>query len=252
MPPETKVLYEFGKFRCDPREHLLLCGGEPVSLPPKAFEILVALVQSSGRLLTKDELMQQVWPDSFVEEANLTVNISALRKVLGETSAGTQFIETVPKRGYRFVAPVTEHRDQGNQEPTVQTYRVELGLGVARAPAALVRLRRGWLAAAGVLLVAVMVVVLVSSRPAKLTDKDTVVLADFANTTGDSVFDGALRQGLSAQLEQSPFLNLLSDERITQTLSLMAQPKDARVTHDLAREVCQRTASAAVLDGAIA
>lgn len=76
MPPETKVLYEFGKFRCDPREHLLLCGGEPVSLPPKAFEILVALVQSSGRLLTKDELMQQVWPDSFVEEANLTVNIS--------------------------------------------------------------------------------------------------------------------------------------------------------------------------------
>ena len=252
MPPETKVLYEFGKFRCDPREHLLLCGGEPVSLPPKAFEILVALVQSSGRLLTKDELMQQVWPDSFVEEANLTVNISALRKVLGETSAGTQFIETVPKRGYRFVAPVTEHRDQGNQEPTVQTYRVELGLGVARAPAALVRLRRGWLAAAGVLLVAVMVVVLVSSRPAKLTYKDTVVLADFANTTGDSVFDGALRQGLSAQLEQSPFLNLLSDERITQTLSLMAQPKDARVTHDLAREVCQRTASAAVLDGAIA
>jgi len=86
----------------------------------------------------------------------------------------------------------------------------------------------------------------------KLTDKDTVVLADFTNTTGDPVFDGTLRQALSAQLEQSPFLNLLSDERIAQTLSLMAQPKETRLTHELAREVCQRTASAAVLNGSIA
>jgi eukaryotic-like serine/threonine-protein kinase len=85
----------------------------------------------------------------------------------------------------------------------------------------------------------------------KLTEKDTVVLADFTNTTGDPVFDGALRQGLSSQLEQSPFLNLLSDERIAQTLSLMAQPKDARLTHEVARDVCQRTASAATIEGSI-
>jgi serine/threonine protein kinase/tetratricopeptide (TPR) repeat protein len=91
-----------------------------------------------------------------------------------------------------------------------------------------------------------------SRRVPKLTDKDTLVLADFTNTTGDTVFDGTLRQALSAQLEQSPFLNLLSDSRIAQTLSLMAQPKDARVTHELAREVCQRTASAAALQGSIA
>jgi eukaryotic-like serine/threonine-protein kinase len=89
------------------------------------------------------------------------------------------------------------------------------------------------------------------SRSAKLTDKDTVVLADFTNTTGDSVFDGTLRQGLSAQLEQSPFLSLLSDERIAQTLALMAQPKDARLTHELARDLCQRTASAATIEGSI-
>jgi hypothetical protein len=77
----------------------------------------------------------------------------------------------------------------------------------------------------------------------------TVVLADFANSTGDPVFDDALRHGLSSQLEQSPFLNLLFDECIAQTLSLMAQPKDSRLTHNLAREVCQRTASAAVRSG---
>jgi eukaryotic-like serine/threonine-protein kinase len=89
-------------------------------------------------------------------------------------------------------------------------------------------------------------------RTPQLTEKDTMVLADFANTTGDPVFDGTLRQGLSSQLEQSPFLNLLSDERVAQTLSLMTKPKDTRLTHELAREVCQRTASAAVLDGSIA
>ncbi len=254
MSAETKVFYEFGKFRCDPREHLLSCEGKAVSLSPKSFEILVALIRSNGRLLMKDELIQQVWPDSFVEEANLTVNISALRKVLGETPGGQQYIETVPKRGYRFVAPVTEHRDDSKPVLSVDDTLVKQGdplLGVASAPRAPARFRRWWLLV-GLLLIAVLVSVLVSSRHAALTDKDTVVLADFANSTGDPVFDGTLRQGLSAQLEQSPFLNLLSDERIAQTFSLMAQPKDSRMNHDLAREVCQRTASAAVLDGTIA
>jgi serine/threonine protein kinase len=89
-------------------------------------------------------------------------------------------------------------------------------------------------------------------RAPKLTDKDTIVLADFTNTTGDPVFDGTLRQGLAVQLEQSPFLNLLSDQRIRKALGLMGRPVDARLTPDLAREVCERTAGAAVLDGSIA
>ena len=252
MSPETKVLYQFGKFRCDPREHLLLRDGKPVSLSPKSFEILIALIQSNGRLLTKDELMQLVWPDSFVEEANLTVNISALRKALGETPGGQQYIETVPKRGYRFVAPVTEHREDSKGDPPVQTYRVALDLGTAAQQASPSPSRVWWLAGAGLLAAIMVTAFLMARHPAKLTDKDAVVLADFANSTGDPVFDDALRQGLSSQLEQSPFLNLLSEERIAQTLSLMAQPKDSRLTHERAREVCQRTASAAVLDGAIA
>jgi DNA-binding winged helix-turn-helix (wHTH) protein/tetratricopeptide (TPR) repeat protein len=257
MSREIKVLYEFGNFRCDPREHLLLSNGRPVSVSPKSFEILVALIQSNGRLLTKDELMQQVWPDTFVEEANLTVNISALRKVLGETPTGEQYIETVPKRGYRFLAPVAELQGEGKPGPSGPAPEAERGAGEAspgvipaEAPRGRFRLR--W-QVIGLLLAAVFVSAIVAlRRPGKLTDNDTVVLADFVNTTGDPVFDGALRQGLSSQLEQSPFLNLLSDERIAQTMALMAQPKDARLTPALAREVCQRTASAAVLDGAIA
>ena len=85
-----------------------------------------------------------------------------------------------------------------------------------------------------------------------LTDKDTIVLADFTNTTGDAVFDGTLRQGLAVQLEQSPFLSMISDERIQRTLGLMGQPADSRLTPKLAREVCDRTGSAAVLEGSIA
>src|SRR5438128_3947666 len=85
----------------------------------------------------------------------------------------------------------------------------------------------------------------------RLTEKDSIVLAEFTNTTGDPVFDGTLRQGLSAQLEQSPFLSLLSDQRVAQTLALMAQPKDARLTRELAHEICQRTASAASIEGSI-
>jgi eukaryotic-like serine/threonine-protein kinase len=88
-------------------------------------------------------------------------------------------------------------------------------------------------------------------RAQALTDKDTIVLAEFANTTGDLVFDGTLRQGLSAQLDQSPFLSLVSDERIAHTLMLMAKPKDAQLTPDVARDVCQRTASAATIEGSI-
>ncbi len=89
-------------------------------------------------------------------------------------------------------------------------------------------------------------------RAAKLTDKDTIILADFTNTTGDPVFDGTLRQGMAVQLEQSPFLSLISEERILHTLSLMGQSSDARLSPELAHEVCERTASAAVLDGSIA
>ena len=89
-------------------------------------------------------------------------------------------------------------------------------------------------------------------RTPKLTDKDTIVLADFTNTTGDPVFDGALRQGLSVQLEQSPFLSIISDQKVRQTLKLMNQPPDAKLTSSIAREVCQRTGSATVLDGSIA
>ena len=106
MEENFKRLYEFGPFRLDAEERLLLRDGEAVPLTPKAFDLLLALLEQPGHLLEKDALMKAVWPDSFVEENNLADNISRLRKALGEGEHGRRFIETIPKRGYRFVAEV--------------------------------------------------------------------------------------------------------------------------------------------------
>jgi TolB-like protein len=101
-------VYYFGSFCLNHGEQQLLRNGKPVRLAPKVFDVLLVLIQNQGRLVTKDRLMEEVWPDAFVEEANLTVNIASLRKALDEGVAERQYIETVPKRGYRFVARVSE------------------------------------------------------------------------------------------------------------------------------------------------
>jgi TolB-like protein len=100
--------YHFGPYRLDVNQRVLLRDGKPVSLTLKAFDTLIALVEKQGHVVEKDDLMRQVWPDACVEDSNLTQNIFTLRKVLGETADGLKYIETVPRRGYRFVAPVDE------------------------------------------------------------------------------------------------------------------------------------------------
>ena len=108
MGQQDNHCYEFGRFRLKTAERVLLREGELVPLTPKVFDILVTLVEKGGQVVAKDDLMKRVWPNTFVEEGNLTQNISLLRKALGETPGGVQFIETVPRRGYRFVAETSE------------------------------------------------------------------------------------------------------------------------------------------------
>src|SRR5215471_4284070 len=112
MPLVDKEIYGFDRFVLDPVERILTCDGSPVSLTPKAFDTLICLVRNQGRMVTKDELLRQVWPDTFVEEINLAVNISSIRKTLGESPQECRFIATVPGRGYRFVAEVRSCCDQ--------------------------------------------------------------------------------------------------------------------------------------------
>ena len=127
MPAGSSV-HEFGSFRLDSAERLLLRAGQPVPVTPKALDLLVYLVDHAGRLVTKQALMSALWPDTFVEEANLTFTVSALRKSLGDGQDGEQFIQTVPTRGYRFVAPVTNVTNVAN---------AGLGASVGSAPTVL-------------------------------------------------------------------------------------------------------------------
>jgi TolB-like protein/DNA-binding winged helix-turn-helix (wHTH) protein len=109
MRESRHLLYQFGRFQLEPEERRLLREGVTVSLTPKAFDTLVFLVERAGHLVEKEELMKALWPDSFVEEANLAQHVWTLRKTLGETQNGGQFIETVARKGFRFIAPVTKH-----------------------------------------------------------------------------------------------------------------------------------------------
>ena len=106
MGQQENHSYEFGRFRLNTADRVLLREGEPVPLTPKVFDILITLVENSGQVVGKDDLMKKVWPTTFVEEGNLTQNVSLLRKALCESAGGAQFIETVPRRGYRFVADI--------------------------------------------------------------------------------------------------------------------------------------------------
>jgi DNA-binding winged helix-turn-helix (wHTH) protein/tetratricopeptide (TPR) repeat protein len=145
--PEIKRIYVFGPFRLDPGQHLLTRDGEVVPLTRKAFDTLTLLVQNSGRVLEKGEIMESIWPDSFVEEATLAQNIFTLRRVLGESPIEAHYIETVPRLGYRFIAKVSEQTlDEGGSSATVKSLAVlpfktwmadgsdeYLGLGMADA-----------------------------------------------------------------------------------------------------------------------
>src|SRR3982750_2261840 len=111
MSQQDNHSYEFGRFRLKTAERVLLREGELVPLTPKVFDILVTLVENGGQVVAKDDLMKRVWPNTFVEEGNLTQNISLLRKALGESPGGVQFVETVLRRGYRFVGELNESSD---------------------------------------------------------------------------------------------------------------------------------------------
>jgi len=186
----------------------------------------------------------QIWPvDTFVDFDNsLNTAINKLREALGDSADSPHFIETLPRRGYRFVAPVTgangttkQIADPGNSVVPALNRKIVVTAAVAVLAAGI----------AGGLLWR-------TRQARRLTEKDTIVLGDFANSAGDPVFDGTLREGLSVQLHQSPFLSLLSEDGIHQTLRMMGRPANTRLTPEITREVCQRTNSAAALDGSIA
>jgi len=155
MSHQSERLYEFGPFRLDAGERLLLRDGENVPLMPKTFDLLVALVEHHGHLLEKDELMKLVWPDTFVEESNLSYNISLIRKALGDGENGQKYIETVPKRGYRFVAGVRELGAEQAEIPEAAARNTEGEDGLERLTSKVKQRRKGALLALTALVIAI-------------------------------------------------------------------------------------------------
>jgi DNA-binding winged helix-turn-helix (wHTH) protein/tetratricopeptide (TPR) repeat protein len=232
---------KFDDFELDLRAYQLRRSGHALKLERVPMEVLLLLARRPGELVTRQEIIEKLWGRNVVLDTDNAINtaIRKIRQVLEDDSEHPRLVQTITGKGYRFIGRISE---------------VD-GPPVASAPTE-VRTARGkprWLIVAAAVAVAAIAAAgyFYSHRTPILTGKDTIVLGNFANSTGDPVFDDTLRQGLAVQLEQSPYLSLISDERIQQVLKLMAKPADARLTPEVSREVCQRTASAAVLDGSI-
>jgi TolB-like protein/DNA-binding winged helix-turn-helix (wHTH) protein/lipoprotein NlpI len=190
IPMLANHSYEFGEFRLEPRDRLLFRNGELVALTPKVFDTLRLLVEHHGHTLEKDRLLKEIWPDTFVAEGTLTRNIYVLRKTLGDSSQGNEYIATVPKYGYRFVAPVMERTDSAAAPASALDKAVEhrpLEPRIPRVSAAR-SLGRWILALASVSLVVTITYVSWRSNAARYaapTGKVMLAVLPFANLTGD-------------------------------------------------------------------
>jgi DNA-binding winged helix-turn-helix (wHTH) protein/Flp pilus assembly protein TadD len=254
-------LYRFGQFVLDPGRRTLSRADSPVSLTPKAFDVLLFLVQNPNRLVAKEELLQAVWGDTFVEEGNLKQYISHLRKALGDNSEDTRLIVTIARKGYQFTADVTI-AEAANiaKHATLQAAATETSKTDARpvefptrekvtkSPSPRLRLRK-WFAAAGLL--AVIAAAFWSywshRRLVTLSATDTIVLAGVKNETSDPVFDDALDTALRYEMEQTPYLNILGIDKVSGTLAQLNLPPTTKLTPEVARQLCLRTNSKMVI-----
>ena len=269
-PASFTPAYRFGSFVLDAATGELRKGNTPLKLHPQPLRVLMLLVERAGRIVSREEIQRNLWGShTWVDfDAGINFCIRQIRATLSDDAGKPRYVETIARQGYRFIATVTYDGAPmvaipiSRGEPTATTAPTSDEEGRAAEAATLptnqvvpVTARRRWLLTA-ILGMAVLAIAGVwrfaVHRAPNLTQKDSVVVADFRNSTGDSVFDGTLQQGLLVQLQQSPYLNLVSEVQIQQTLRMMKQPPDTRLTPEIAHEVCQRTNGTAVLEGSIA
>ena len=284
----------FQAFRLDTANQCLWRGQERVAIPPKPYDMLRYLVENPGRLVTHDELLEKLWPEIYVNPELIRKYILDIRKTLGDRPDKPEFIETVTKRGYRFIAPVidesatpppelgTQKRDTESgrsasvssgsaaverevgshvtpQPPLSQSSPLpgvpssSAGVEVAEVTGTSGRLWKLLIPATAILVAAIGGWFYFRSHrtATALTEKDTIVLADFDNKTGDAVFDDTLKTALNVSLRQSPFLNVLSHSEVEQTLQQMTRPAGTKLTPEVVSELCQRAGSKAYLAGTI-
>ncbi|MFB3126729.1 MAG: winged helix-turn-helix domain-containing protein, partial [Candidatus Acidiferrales bacterium] len=223
-------MVRFGVYEVDLRAGELRKSGVKIKLQEQPFQILALLLERPGEVVTREEIQKKLWPaDTFVDfEHSLNAAVKRLREALGDSADNPRFVETLPRRGYRFIYPV-EGRDRASH--TWQVALVLAALGVLLAGAASF---------------------FYFQRAQALTESDYILLTDFVNKTSDEVFDGTLKQALAVKLEESPFLNIFPERKARETLRLMEREPDERVTESIGREICERQGIKAMLLGEIA
>jgi eukaryotic-like serine/threonine-protein kinase len=274
-PAQPHDVLRFGPFELDAAAGELREAGTSRRLTAQPFRVLVLLTDRAGELVTRQEIQRCLWGDRKYVEVDRGINfcMNQIRAALRDPAEDSRYIKTVPRRGYRFVAPFTRVPCREHPEPFIASHPADEEsqsplAGPKESPpldrtaggdssGSLSEVRRSKrLGIAVIFLIALLAIPigeprLNADRIATLTAKDTIVVADFVNTTGDAVFDDTLTQALAIELKQSPFLNVLPDTRVRETLRMMELPDARRVTAEIARELCLRSGSAAVLEGRI-
>jgi eukaryotic-like serine/threonine-protein kinase len=262
----VNALIKFGPYIVDLQAGEVRKNGHRIRLQENPLRVLALLAEKQGELVTREELRKRLWSeDTFVDfETGLNTAVSKLRDALSDSAENPRYIETIPRRGYRFISPVGLIRANGSGmspaaavAPDAELTSDPINTNVAAAQdfAAPRRfgIRRkilyGSLAAMALLALALCGRWL-WFKP-KVTHRDTIVLADFANSTGDAIFDDTLRTALTVSLQQSPFLSVLPDSKVAQTLHQMTRPASTKLTPEVTRELCQRVGNKAYLAGSI-
>ena len=259
-PLQRATIFCFDDYQLKRTSRTLERKGRPVALGSKAFEVLTCLVVHAGEVVTKTELLEWAWPESHVEEGTLAQHIFALRKAFAENAG---YIVTVPGRGYQFTAPVQELAAEADLpaggEVRLQQIRERTHIVIEETtspPEA--RGRQISLFAKGALAgVAVVALALAGGIAWRWMHRgqgrefQKVVVADILNSTGDTTFDGALKRALQIDLEQSPYIDVLSEKEAAATLERMGSRPSVPLTDGTAHEVCERTNSQVLLSGSI-
>jgi DNA-binding winged helix-turn-helix (wHTH) protein/TolB-like protein/Tfp pilus assembly protein PilF len=236
MSAQAKHIYQFGPFRLIPSERQLLRDNHPVSLTPKTFDLLVLLVENSGHLLEKEVLLKRIWPDSYVEEANLSVNMSALRRALGEGPEDHRYVETVPRHGYRFVAEVKERWENGaeiaatpgdgNTFAHVAGMESSASIAMPTTASRPPHSRRGWLlVAAGLVVIAGSIVGLnvnglrdrIRGNPTPPVGVQSLAVLPLENVSGDvsqDYFAAGITDALIAGISKVQVLRVMSRQAV--------------------------------------
>jgi len=259
-PALPSPVLRFGPFELDAVNGELRKAGTILKLHPQPQRLLLLLLEKPGQLVTREEIQHCLWgSNTFVDfEGGINFCVKQIRVALADNVEKPRYIETVPRRGYRFIAPVISADSKPvapREVPEVDSSH-EIHIVPPPVPTRRLARLRDHMAIAALATAAALTILSAAafwhfSHTPKLSEKDTVVLADFRNDTSDPVFDDSLREALATELGQSPFLNVLSDRKTGETLRLMGRSSNERVTVNVGQELCVRTGSKALLSGSI-